>query len=377
MGQIKITEDDIKVGEPLEWNIFSNDGHLLFNKGAIISSSTQVQTLVMRGAFRDEKTISSSEASQIKLAQNLRSLSPFDTIHNIFQRLRKLFNSITDDPVAVETQSKALANTIFQLYRKDQEPLLGAVRLMHEYEYHLCHPVHAAILSCALGALLKYDPPRMQRLICATLTQNISMNKLQVTLQHQKEKPSEEQMKEIYAHPEKSVEMLKKAGVKDEKWLEIIRQHHEHVNGKGYPDGLEGDDILEEARIVALVDRYAALISKRAYRMPMDTEHLIQCLGAARGKESDARMTMLLIGSLGVYPPGCFVTLANDEIAVVTRRTQNPKRPEVASYVDPEGKNYSKPIIRNLLSMEMNIKSHTVPAPEQPLDLNIAWGFKE
>jgi HD-GYP domain-containing protein (c-di-GMP phosphodiesterase class II) len=253
--------------------------------------------------------------------------------------------------------------------------MIAAVRLMHEFEYFLCHPVHSAILAINLATLLKYDHPRMVRLVCAALTQNVSMNALQATLHIQEQRPTDEQMIRIQAHPLETVALLKNAGVTDDVWLNTVLQHHERMDGKGYPHGIKGDELIEEAKIIGLVDRYAAMLSRRAYRIPMETERLIRNLGAGRDTECDGRLTMLLIGSLGVYPPGSFVTLNNREGAIVIRRTQNPKRPIVCSYISPEGEHYKAPITRNLLVTEMNIKGHTSPVPDTSVDLNRFWGY--
>ena len=51
--------------------------------------------------------------------------------------------------------------------------------------------------------------------------------------------------------------------------LEVIRHHHEKLDGSGYPDGLKGDDISTVARIMAVADIYDALVTDRAYRKGM------------------------------------------------------------------------------------------------------------
>jgi HD-GYP domain-containing protein (c-di-GMP phosphodiesterase class II) len=63
-----------------------------------------------------------------------------------------------------------------------------------------------------------------------------------------------------------------------DKVREIIRHHHEKLNGEGYPDGLSGDEISIEARIISVADIYDAITSIRSYREPIDHDTAIEIL---------------------------------------------------------------------------------------------------
>jgi putative two-component system response regulator len=76
--------------------------------------------------------------------------------------------------------------------------------------------------------------------------------------------------------------------------LPIIRHHHERVDGKGYPDGLAGDDIPLLARIVSVCDAYDALVSERPYREGLSTESALRVLARGAGSQWDRRLVALL-----------------------------------------------------------------------------------
>ena len=61
--------------------------------------------------------------------------------------------------------------------------------------------------------------------------------------------------------------------------LDIIRHHHEKLDGSGYPDGLVGDEISMVARVMAVADIYDALITDRPYRKGMPKEKALRILG--------------------------------------------------------------------------------------------------
>ncbi|MGD9039435.1 MAG: HD domain-containing phosphohydrolase [Desulfobacteraceae bacterium] len=81
--------------------------------------------------------------------------------------------------------------------------------------------------------------------------------------------------------------------------IPIVLQHHEHFNGKGYPDGLSGEEISLGARILAVADVYDALVSDRPYRTGMDRERVIGIIKEEAGKQFDPRVVEALLEVIG------------------------------------------------------------------------------
>ena len=90
----------------------------------------------------------------------------------------------------------------------------------------------------------------------------------------------------IMLHPEKGCEILKAisafAGI-----AEIVREHHERFDGSGYPDGIAGDDIIEEARLIAVADAFDAMTSHRLYRENLTFDHAVEELKEGSGTQFD------------------------------------------------------------------------------------------
>jgi len=75
----------------------------------------------------------------------------------------------------------------------------------------------------------------------------------------------------------------------------IARTHHEWWNGGGYPNGLKGEEIPLEGRIVAIVDVFDALLSKRIYKDAFPPEKVKEILSDGRGKQFDPKLTDLFL----------------------------------------------------------------------------------
>lgn len=88
-------------------------------------------------------------------------------------------------------------------------------------------------------------------------------------------KLTEEEYAMIKAHTIIGADVLKDITV-IEHAAEVARSHHERYDGKGYPDGLKGEEILIQARIVAVADRYDAMSTRRIYRKALSQEQILE-----------------------------------------------------------------------------------------------------
>ncbi len=103
---------------------------------------------------------------------------------------------------------------------------------------------------------------------------------------------------QVQQHPEKSIDLVRLIPNPQDTLL-AIRHHHERVDGKGYPDGLAGDDIPLVARILAVADAYDALTSARPYRPAFTHEVALGILKENAGTQWDAKVVKAAIEALG------------------------------------------------------------------------------
>ena len=167
----------------------------------------------------------------------------------------------------------------------------------------------------------------------AALTMNMSIVKLQGQMAAQTTPLTSGQRAEILAHPEQSVALLIQLGVTDDAWLSAIVQHHEHLNGTGYP--ARCTEINDMATLLHVADVLMAKISPRVLRPALSPQEATRQL---YGADHGGPIATALIKTFGIYPPGDFVKLASGELGVVVERTANAKAPIVASITDTQGR---------------------------------------
>ena len=108
---------------------------------------------------------------------------------------------------------------------------------------------------------------------------------------------TEEEFALIKEHPGKGARILK--NIKEMPELVIgVRWHHERYDGNGYPDGLSGKDIPEEARIIAVADAYDAMSSYRSYRNVLPQEKVRGEIRGGRGKQFDPTFADIMLAMM-------------------------------------------------------------------------------
>ncbi len=111
-------------------------------------------------------------------------------------------------------------------------------------------------------------------------------------------KLTDEEFSLMKKHPEIGYEIMSSLGEEIEGVLDGIRYHHERYDGKGYPDGLSGDEIPLVARILCLADSYDAMTSNRVYRKRLTREEVIGELKKCSGTQFDPKLADIFISLL-------------------------------------------------------------------------------
>jgi len=110
-------------------------------------------------------------------------------------------------------------------------------------------------------------------------------------------KLTEGEIKTIQSHSVVGEKILSDVGLPDE-ILKCVRHHHESLDGKGYPDGLKGEDIPIGARIIKVVDAFGAMVSSRPYREPLSFDGALSELRLGAGRDFDSRVIDAFSGAI-------------------------------------------------------------------------------
>lgn len=255
-------------------------------------------------------------------------LGAADTIRNINQNLFAR-------PKETVKEASAFVRTMVEAFLSNPEVALHVMNEKAGGEDMYFHSLNVSVLSMMMARQLKLSPDLTQILGMGALFHDIGLIEIpsQILQKTEALTPAERDFRQL--HCEYGVRIGEKAEL-PRPVLEIIAQHHEYMDGSGYPKGLKGDQINSLARIVATVNYYDNLCNPVDIMKAMTPHEALSMMYAQLRSKFDINTLQCLIHCLGVYPPGSIVKLSNETLAVVIAlNPARPLRPTVVVY-DPD-----------------------------------------
>jgi hypothetical protein len=354
--------DESVIGHPLPWDVYTASGVLLAAEGALVPDREHYLKLVSRPLFH--RTEGEQEEP------------------NVATRLAWLINELEDllarpgEIGSAELLANA-ADELISISQFDPDACLGLLRRLPMQSPAVRHCLLCAVIGQTLGEQAGLAERDQSSLVAAALSMNLAEMRLHDDLARGLVGYTDSQREAIRLHPARGAELLGQAGVDDPVWLDAVRQHHENMDGSGYPGRLSGAEISLPARILRVTDQYVAKITGRYYR-PAHSPSLAlrQIFGSDRNK-LDGQVAVQLMRQMGLYPPGTLVRLANREIASATRRSDQKGHIRfVVSFFDHRGNLLERPLDRDIGVGTFAIRGVVEPEINWPdLDWPGLWGY--
>lgn len=299
-------------------------------------------------------------------------MNTFKSIRHLIDQMPQVLSKLRHAEADAVAGLEPIIARLRTLTQNNPDACLATLHLIKDTS-PLKQPIFATVLADLLAQKLGYSTDKTQQLLRAVITSNISLIDYQVLLNSGEKSLSDFQLENIRKHPLESVRILKVAGVNDQDWLQMIAQHHEQLDGNGYPHQLKDDAIWEQAQIISLTEQYTAMIDARAYRTDRLPKQVLQDMYQQKHLRSIKLITQF-VQMMGIYPPGTFVRLANQEIGIVYRRIPKDIVPEVKVLVDPKGNAYLGAIERDCHLPTYKITGACAKPVVSRVEMELLWG---
>lgn len=187
----------------------------------------------------------------------------------------------------------------YHLMREEIQALMALARSVEEKDAATeGHCKRIERLAVATGERLGLAGQRLIDLSYAAYLHDVGKVKVPDEILNKVEPLTDEEWEEMRRHPEYGEEMLN-----EKEFLKaaarIVHAHHERYDGRGYPDGLKGEEIPLEARIIAVVDTYDAITSERPYQPALARKKAFAELRGGAGSQFDERVVEAFIAMAG------------------------------------------------------------------------------
>ncbi len=200
---------------------------------------------------------------------------------------------------------------------------------MNEQNFMVNHSLRSTIVAVAIAQRLRFPEDKLLELATACMLHEIGMILLPPQLYLTDKPLSQPEKVMMNTHPIVSFNILKQANFSLNIQLAVL-EHHERMNGSGYPRHVTGDKISIYAKIIAIACSFEAISAPRGYRDERSTFEALIELVRNSNRQYDDTITKALLYSISLYPIGVYVYLSNGKIAqVVDVAEGNPKTPFV------------------------------------------------
>jgi len=406
MRRVSFTFDHIRIGEPLPFSVWDENGLMVAGSGYTLKDAREYEVMLGK---RDKLLVDAIEYERFQNAYKKRlnelvhgnralgaiastRLTDMGAFVAREQAASKVSDQLGDIPSSeadwmdLQDQAHALLQVsnpqnfrerleklqahLGHFARANPDGILLSLFFLSSRDLDRYSGTHAMLVSvmCGIAArdVLKW-PAVQETVLChAALTMNIGMSVQQDRMAQQKEPLNPKQRELVREHPSHSEALLRQLGVTNRDLLEAVLDHHAKA-----PGPLAARTLGQRmARLIQRADIFAAAISPRASRAAASTGNAMKAAYFDENSQVD-EAGAALVKAVGIYPPGSFVRLTSSEVAVVVRRGSNTSAPRVAVVLNRYGLPNAELSLRDTSRAEWRVTAG-VPAKEVKVNVSLA-----
>lgn len=219
-----------------------------------------------------------------------------------------------------------LADELQQSVFRNANALSCLGRIREKDNYLLEHSVNLSVLMSLFGKYRGLSADVLHQTVVAALLHDLGKILTPDEILHKPGKLSPEEFEVMKLHARHSRDILASTKGIGELTVITAAQHHERLDGSGYPEGLKGDEISEYGRMVAISDVYDAITADRVYHKGMTPTQGLKKLVEWSGSHLDPELVKQFIRCLGLYPVGSLVLLESGRLGVVVEANESDQR---------------------------------------------------
>jgi HD-GYP domain-containing protein (c-di-GMP phosphodiesterase class II) len=334
--------DNVKEDMQIARNIYSAEGKVLLAEGVSLTDNfiSRLRDLGIMSLYITDHLIGKVEVDDLVRVQTKIEANKMikESMSNI--RDGRNVNGEKVYKVISEVLDEILSNRSISFNLVD-------IRAMNDYLFGHCLGV--CILSLMTGIAAGYGFSRLRELGIGAILHDVGKLLIPDNILNKPGKLTPEELAEIQKHAQFGYDILKKCNDISSVSAHIAWQHHEKMNGGGYPRGIKGKEIHEFARIAAIADVYDALSTDRIYRKRWLPHEALEFIRDKNKEDFDPEFVKLFLANIAPFPIGSMVLLSNNEKGVVIKVPKEfSARPIVRVLFDLKGILLAQSIDRNL-----------------------------
>ncbi|GGX90556.1 DUF3391 domain-containing protein [Massilia dura] len=246
-------------------------------------------------------------------------------------------------------QVQPVVRNITESILRNPGALVGLLRIKNKDDYTFLHSVSVCTLLVAFCHSRGMPADSVREAGMGALLHDTGKALVPDAILNKPGPLTDEEFAIIRRHPEDGYDILRRSPEVSQIALDIIRHHHERIDGTGYPDKLAGDGIGELAKMAAIVDVYDAITADRCYHKGMPAASALRKLHEWSKFHFDPRLVQAFMRCVGIYPVGTLVLLESGRLGVVVEpHESNLLAPKVNVFFHTKRNGYLRPELVDL-----------------------------
>ncbi|KZN33535.1 hypothetical protein N480_23720 [Pseudoalteromonas luteoviolacea S2607] len=280
-----------------------------------------------------QNTAEASEAQTSQLNSNVPTAEVFAAALNQFEVQNKKLQIVYGNILGGEALQLHLVNDISQeivaSVTQNSNVMAILTRLKDKQGFNWRHMINCTILMTIFAKYLGLKPHVVTQMAMAAMLHDIGKSKIPQSILEKATPYTKHERRHWQKHVAYSVAMVKEEKGITPLVIDMIVNHHERLDGSGFPRGLSAEKLSKAARVMAIVDEYASLTTDQSFEEALEPVHALRILLSNKDK-FDEVLVHKFIRCIGIHPVGTIVKLTNDRLGLVMAgNKENPKAPIV------------------------------------------------
>lgn len=314
----------VKENSILAEDLYNAEGRVLVKKGAKLSKKLldKIETNKVFTVYVEDPH---NDIEVVRLVEQSFRVKGMLLIKSIFEAAKKE-KSIFE----LHDELKVYAEDMLYELRSFQNEILEHIDIKNVDNYIFSSSLNVAVLSSLIAWELGYSNEMVKEIFIGSVYHDIGISLIDDTIINKNTPLTQKEKFEILMHPKKGHAYIKSKTFLSAYVKTIVLQHHECIDGTGYPSRLTEKDIHPIAQIVGIADIYDAMTSDRPYKRAENPKDAIEYIIANTGTKFNSDIIKAFNKKIAPFPPGCIVELSDGSFATVDAINHDmPLRPKI------------------------------------------------
>ena len=260
------------------------------------------------------------------------------------QAQQQFLDQLNSDQKVETEEIENICDDLFQSIERNKNALSCLTRMQNKGGYLLSHSMNMAILMGIFANHLELPEDEIQQLVLGAMLLDVGKIAIKNEILNKNSFLNDDEFSHVKQHVELGYNLLKKSESITEIILDVVANHHERLDGSGYPEGKNAAQLSKYAKMAAIVDSYDAMISDRPHKRAMKPVDAYKELKHHTGTLFDAELVNSFINCMGIHPVGSLVKMESGLLGLVISLNENsPVSPIVKAFYDVERKCHIQP----------------------------------